>query len=100
MSVYDLSRSTRKDKRFMIMTPNDKIVHFGSKTGKAFIDHNDEKKKENWINRHSKLNEDWSKEGDETAGFWARWLLWNERTLKKSADDIKKRFGFVIRVKI
>lgn len=31
-----------------------------------------------------------------TAGFWARWLLWNKSTLKDSINDIERRFGVKI----
>lgn len=50
----------------------------------------DEQKK-NYIARH-KSKEDWTKTGYLTAGFWARWVLWNKRTVKESIDDINDRF--------
>jgi len=52
--------------------------------------------KKAYIARHSKSNEDWSVTGIETAGFWARWLLWNQPTIKKSLIDIKQKFKKII----
>jgi hypothetical protein len=55
-----------------------------------FTKHKDEARKQ--TNRH-KHNENWSKSGIDTAGFWARWLLWHLPTIKESYTDIKRRFS-------
>ena len=47
--------------------------------------------KKRYINRH-KNNEDWTKSGIDTAGFWSRWLLWNKKTIQDSYKDIKNNF--------
>ena len=57
--------------------------------------HKDDKRKERYINRH-KNNEDWSMSGINTAGWWSRWLLWNQSSIEKSIEDIKNRFGIGI----
>lgn len=69
---------------------NHKVVHFGAKGGSTYIDHKDDKKKENYLNRH-KVNEDWTK--PTTAGALSRFILWNKQTLSSSIADFKKRFG-------
>jgi hypothetical protein len=51
-----------------------------------------EDQKKAYIARHQ-ANEDWTKTGYFTAGFWSRWLLWNKRTLQQSIKDIEKRFS-------
>ena len=38
------------------------------------------------------MGENRTKSGIDTAGFWARWLLWNKPTIEVSYNDIKKRF--------
>ena len=43
LGAKDFGVSWRKNKRFYVDF-NGKIIHFGSKTGKTFIDHGDEKK--------------------------------------------------------
>jgi hypothetical protein len=58
---YDtLSISNRENKRFKILSPNNKIIHFGLypfKNG-TFIDHNNETIKKNWKARHIKILKD------------------------------------------
>jgi len=50
------------------------------------------------INRYRpegyKKTEDWN--DPETAGFFSRWLLWGENTLKKSIKEIEKKFNIKI----
>ena len=91
-----LDKSTRKNKKLMVKIDG-KTIHFGSKNSETFLNHKDKEKKENYISRHSKLNEDWNKSGIKTAGFWSKWLLWNKKTLKDSIKDIEKRFNVKIK---
>jgi len=55
------------------------LLHFGSKTGKTFIDHKDEIKKNNWYARHSKIK---NKDGQyvinlkSSPSYWSANLLW------------------------
>lgn len=54
----DVQISLAKDKRFAIRSPSGKLVNFGlwPFSGKgAFIDHGDEKLKDAWRARHSKI---------------------------------------------
>lgn len=93
-----LTESTRKGKRFMVILPDGKKVHFGAEDGETYLEHKDDDKKEAWLARHGskEMNEDWSKDGMHTAGFYSRWLLWNKKTLRKSIKDVRKRFGLHI----
>jgi hypothetical protein len=50
------------------------------------------KRKKLYLIRHQK-NEDWTKRGIETKGFWSRWLLWSRDTLDKSIKFILKKFN-------
>lgn len=88
--------SNRKNKRmmaqFMDRGRKSDIVHFGSKGSSTYIDHGDDKKKENYIKRHSKLNENW--DNPRSAGALSRWILWNEPTLEASINSYKKMFGY------
>ena len=58
LNYESLQISLAKDKRFAIRSPSNKLINFGlwpfSGDG-AFIDHGDEKLKENWRKRHSKI---------------------------------------------
>ena len=57
-----------------------------------FIDHKDEERKAAYLSRHKK-NEGWTLQGIKSAGFWARWLLWNKPSLSASMADVNKRFS-------
>jgi len=90
--MFTLSKSTRKDKKFMISYVLDgrtKTVHFGAAGMSDYTKHKDPSRKDDYIRRHSS-REDWS--DPTTAGFWSRWLLWNLPSLRDSLADIKKRF--------
>jgi hypothetical protein len=49
----------------------------------------DEARKERYLDRH-RVNQNWN--DPLTAGFWARWLLWNKPTISESLADLRKRF--------
>ena len=48
-----------------------------------------------YLERH-KNNENWGKTGISSAGFWARWILWNKPSLSASIKDVEKRFKIKI----
>ncbi len=93
--MYKLYDSTRADKKFMVITPSGKKIHFGASGYDDFSIHKDESRKQRYIARHQK-NEDWTISGIDSAGFWARYLLWNKATIKQSIDDIYDRFNITI----
>lgn len=73
-----------------------KTVSFGASGYEDYLSyHKDDKRKENYIKRHAK-NEDWN--NIYTAGFWSKWLLWNQTTLKKSIRDVEKLYDCNITV--
>ena len=61
--------------------------------------HGDKERKARYLSRHA-AREEWTKRGADTAGFWARWLLRNKSLLEASAKDIKRRFGFQVKLSI
>jgi len=60
LGATEFGKSKRKDKKYYVVYEGKKI-NFGSATGQTFLDHKDEKKKENWKKRHSKIVD---KDGD------------------------------------
>ena len=88
MKYYYPYKSDKPDKKYYIITKDNKRVYFGAAGYEHFSSgHKDEARKQRYINRHEK-NEDWTKSGLDTAGFWSRWLLWNKPTIKESYQDI------------
>jgi hypothetical protein len=85
-----IKNSTRKDKRYMAIFRNGKIVHFGLKDGSTYIDNKDKNKRDAYIARHQvreNFNDPYS------AGALSRWLLWGDyATLDKNHIAFMKKF--------
>ena len=77
--------------KFYIITKTEKKIYFGAVGYSDMTQHKNEGRKNRYILRHEK-NEDWTKSGIDTAGFWALYLLWNKPSIKESYEDIKKKF--------
>ena len=86
-----IQRSSRAGKKWMAKV-NNKTVHFGAASYEDFTTSKDEKRKASYLARH-KTSEDWTLAGVDTAGFWARWLLWNKPSITASIRDINQRFS-------
>ena len=67
----EVSRSERVGKKWKAELPSGKTVHFGASGYQDFTQHGDAQRRESYLARH-KPNQDWSKGGVGTAGFWAR----------------------------
>ena len=91
MKNYFPYKSDKPEKKYYIITKDNKRVYFGAAGMSDFLHHKNEERKNRYILRHEK-NENWTKSGIDSAGFWSRWLLWNKPTIKSSNQDIKKRF--------
>ena len=88
-----VTSSSRKDKKYLVSV-NGHTVHCGARGYDDFTVHHDERRKANYLARHK--HENWSDKS--TAGFWARWLLWNKPTLAESIRDVNSRFGLKVRL--
>jgi len=88
-----LRKSTKQDKKYMVSIGN-KTIHFGSSGMDDFTLKKNEDQKRRYLARHS-TNQDWTESGIKTAGFWARWLLWNKPTIQESKKDISQRFKVI-----
>lgn len=76
-TFFDLS--DRKNKKYYVVYDG-KQIHFGSKEGSTYLDHKDEKKREAWKARHSKIL---NKEGQKvitlktSPSYWSDKILWD-----------------------
>ena len=86
-----ITKSKKPDKKYDARIDGAKTVSFGQKMASDFTKHKNTDRKERYIDRHKK-NEDWTKPGAKTAGFYNKHVLWNKPTLKASIHDINKRF--------
>ena len=72
-----------------------KTIHFGAEGYEDYTKHKDPERKKRYITRH-KANENWTKSGIKTAGFWSRWLLWGEPSISASIKAIENKFNLRI----
>jgi hypothetical protein len=84
-----------KGKKYKIITPDNKAIQFGATGYTDFTLTKDEKKKDAYVARH-RGSENWGKSGIDTAGFWAKHLLWNKPSLSASIRDTEQKFGIHI----
>jgi hypothetical protein len=80
--LYKIYPSDNPKKRYRIYVEDwknkrVKKIEFGSSLHENYNMHGDKERLRRYIQRH-KQNEDWT--DYTTAGFWSRWLLWNERS--------------------
>lgn len=92
-----LQRSGRSQRKYQVTLsqgatwgPSLKIIHFGHPDYEDFTQHKDEQRKKNYIARH-KPREHWH--DPYSAGFWARWLLWEKPSMAEAKANITKTFG-------
>jgi hypothetical protein len=92
----NVSKSDNPKKKYKIVLTYDdgktKTIHIGQAGADDFTKTGDTSQKDRYITRHKK-NENWSKSGIDTAGFWSRWLLWNKSSLSASKKDIENKFN-------
>lgn len=95
MPKYILEKSPLKTKKWMIITPEGKKIHFGQAGASDFTINKDPARKESYLSRH-RAREDWSKSGIDTPGFWAKNLLWSETTLSEAIKKTNDKFNIHI----
>ncbi len=91
--TYHIYPSNRRDKKYLVITDDDKKIYFGAAGYEDYTIHKDTYRKQNYNARHS-VRERW--DDPHTAGFWAKWILWNKSTIRASIDDTSRRFGIRI----
>ena len=90
-----LQPSRRAGKKFDAVIDG-RTVSFGAQEMSDYTMHHDPEQKHRYLLRHQ-ARENWTRSGLETAGFWSRWLLWNEPSLQASKRDMERRFCLRIR---
>lgn len=96
---YNLYKSHRENKKYLILTPGNRMIHFGAEGYSDYTNHKDDDRKQRYIDRHSKiLKKDGSRAIDDinSPSFWSLNLLWNKKTLKQSIRDTQKNFSIKI----
>jgi hypothetical protein len=92
MKYYFPYPSDKPEKKYYMITKDNKRVYFGAAGMSDFTKHKDEERKQRYIKDMKNEYKFWNKSGINTPSFWSRFLLWKKPTIKESYQDIKKRF--------
>ena len=96
MIKYKPYKSDKPDKKYYIITNDNKKVYFGAAGYSDFTIHKDEARKQRYINRHKNESKFWH--DPDTASYWALKYLWSYPTKEEAYQHIKKelkRKGFI-----
>lgn len=88
--TYTIEPSTRAAKKWQVTTPSGRIIHFGAAGYEDYTTHGDPLRAQNYIRRHT-AREDFT--NPETAGYWARWLLWEKPSIKDAVAALRQRLA-------
>ena len=89
MTEIVISKSSNKNKKYDARIDGRKTISFGAAGMSDYTIHKDDERKQRYLDRHRK-NENWNDHN--TAGFYAKNLLWNKKTLSESIKDTNTRF--------
>ena len=89
MTEIVISKSNNKNKKYDARIDGRKTISFGASGMSDYTIHKDDERKQRYLDRHRK-NENWADYN--TAGFYAKNLLWNKKTLSESIKDTNTRF--------
>ena len=95
-----LRPSKRDGKKYTVTVVNTskdtkKTIHFGAVGMSDYTKHKDKDRMRLYEQRH-KTRENWTISGVNTAGFWAKWILWNRPSLNESIKATSKKFNIKI----
>ena len=102
MTFVILSKSLNPNKKYTVKVYKNKdsssftTIHFGAAGYSDYTIHKDPLRLQRYNKRHSR-NENWTKSGISSAGFWSKWLLWSKPTLKAAKQLIRNKFGVVFK---
>ena len=84
--IVIIKKSTNNNKKYDAYFP-DKKISFGAAGYLDFTISKNTEQKKRYIERHKK-NENWN--NPETAGYLARFILWNKPTIKESINTLNE----------
>jgi hypothetical protein len=86
---YPYKSIDRPEKKFYVITNDNKKVYFGAAGYEDFTITKNEEQKQRYIARHKK-NENWN--DINSAAFWSRFYLWEKKSKKEAYENIKKNY--------
>ena len=94
-----IQKSHNPKKKYDAIINGTKNISFGAVGYEDYTTHHDEKRKQNYITRHS--NENWRRSNLESAAWMSRYILWEKPSLQeaiKHANSMYKDVKFVFKV--
>ena len=93
MRIVKIENSQRKNKRLKVTLDNGEIYHFGLRDGKTYIDHHDEKKRDNYRKRH--IGNSWERHLIHTLipspALMSWFVLWGDSTdIMENVNELNK----------
>ena len=85
-----IQRSHNPKKKYDAIINGNKTISFGAVGYEDDITHKDEKRRQNYINRHS--NEDWSRTNLESAAWMSRYILWEKPSLREAVANANRMY--------
>lgn len=94
-----IRRSPKPRKKFRATFENGRFVDFGARGYSDYTKHKNPLRKKAYLLRHGakKAGETWGIGGIDTAGFWSRWYLWSEPTIKGAEKLMSRKFRIEFR---
>ena len=77
-----IMRSHNPKKKYDAVINGTKTISFGAAGYSDYTIHKDDKRKDNYIKRHS--NEDWTRQNVASAAWLSRYILWEKKTLAEA----------------
>ena len=90
MKFYYPYPSDRPEKKYFIITNDNKKVYFGASSYQDYTQHKNLIRKNAYIQRHQK-REDWGKSGVNSSGWWSYHYLWSYPTKEEAYKKIKEK---------
>ena len=90
--IIEIKNSDLKDKKYMAIMDNGKIIHFGSKYSQTYLDHQDDKKRENYLKRHmaNKTEKYLIENNIPSPSLFSAKLLWSGPNLEENIINLNK----------
>ena len=90
MKFYYPYTSDRPEKKYFIITNDNKKVYFGQAGASDYTQHKNLIRKNAYIQRHQK-REDWGKSGVNSSGWWSYHYLWSYPTKEEAYKKIREK---------
>lgn len=72
-----------------------RTVRFGAHGYSDYTKHKNRDRMLRYLKRH-RYNENWTRNGIGTRGFWSRWLLWHKPSITNAIASTERKFNIKI----